>query len=145
MTVTHRKRQHQPDEISSGSWLQTGLIVWDSPLLTHAAINEPGLQIECDSCMCDLTHSIRIKCADPACEMGDGVDICPACFCAGKEFKRHRRGHDYRVVVCRRDWYCFDYAKPLMYCLSRNCTRILYLPMTGAQTSESSSTRHLLR
>jgi transcriptional adapter 2-alpha len=62
-------------------------------------VNEPGLQIECDSCMCDLTHSIRIKCADPACETADGVDICPACFCAGKEFKKHKREHQYRVVV----------------------------------------------
>jgi transcriptional adapter 2-alpha len=49
--------------------------------------------------MCDLTHSTRIKCADPACEAADGVDICPACFCAGKEFEKHKRGHQYRVVV----------------------------------------------
>ncbi|RDX54934.1 SWIRM-domain-containing protein [Lentinus brumalis] len=78
MTVTHRKRQYQPEEIQT--------------------VSEPGLQIECDSCACDLTHSIRIKCADPACESGDGVDICPACFCAGKEFGNHKRGHAYRVV-----------------------------------------------
>lgn len=64
-----------------------------------AAVNEPGLQIQCDACMCDLTHSIRIKCADPMCEPGDGVDICPACFCAGKEFAKHKRGHAYRVIV----------------------------------------------
>jgi hypothetical protein len=63
------------------------------------AVNEPGLQIQCDSCGCDLTHSIRMKCADPICEPGDGVDICPACFCAGKEFAKHKRGHAYRVVV----------------------------------------------
>lgn len=62
-------------------------------------MNEPGLNIQCDSCMCDLTHSIRIKCADPDCENGDGIDICPACFCAGKEFLKHKRGHAYRVVV----------------------------------------------
>ena len=64
-------------------------------------MSEPGLQIECDGCACDLTHSIRIKCADPACETGDGVDICPACFCSGKEFGSHKRGHAYRVVVSR--------------------------------------------
>jgi hypothetical protein len=63
------------------------------------AVNEPGLQIQCDSCGCDLTHSIRMKCADPICEPGDGVDICPACFCEGKEFAKHKRGHAYRVVV----------------------------------------------
>ncbi|KAI0663373.1 hypothetical protein C8Q70DRAFT_1111417 [Cubamyces menziesii] len=78
MTVTHRKRAYQPEEIQT--------------------VSEPGLQIECDGCACDLTHSIRIKCADPACEVGDGVDICPACFCSGKEFGTHKRGHAYRVV-----------------------------------------------
>ncbi|KAL6301252.1 hypothetical protein BKA93DRAFT_828374 [Sparassis latifolia] len=78
MTVTHRKRQHQPEEIQT--------------------VNEPGLQIQCDGCLCDLTHSIRIKCADPICEPGDGVDICPACFCSGKEFAKHKRWHAYRVV-----------------------------------------------
>ncbi|KAI6166024.1 hypothetical protein EDD17DRAFT_1774575 [Pisolithus thermaeus] len=78
MTVSSRKREHQPDEIQT--------------------VNEPGLQIQCDSCLCDLTHSIRIKCADSACEAGDGVDICPACFCAGKEFGMHKRGHAYRVI-----------------------------------------------
>ncbi|KAH8107707.1 hypothetical protein BXZ70DRAFT_912253 [Cristinia sonorae] len=90
MTVTHRKRQHQPEEIQT--------------------VNEPGLQIECDGCQCDLTHSIRIKCADPLCEPGDGVDICPSCFCAGKEFGPHKRTHPYRVVelhsypIFSEDW-----------------------------------------
>ncbi|KAF8840854.1 hypothetical protein BDN67DRAFT_967897 [Paxillus ammoniavirescens] len=90
MTVSHRKREHQPDEIQT--------------------VNEPGLQIQCDSCMCDLTHSVRIKCADPVCESGDGVDICPACFCAGKEFAKHKRGHAYRVIelhsypILSADW-----------------------------------------
>ncbi|KAN0091500.1 hypothetical protein V8E55_005066 [Tylopilus felleus] len=90
MTVSHRKREHQPDEIQP--------------------VNEPGLQIQCDACMCDLTHSIRIKCADPMCEPGDGVDICPACFCAGKEFAKHKRGHAYRVIelhsypIFSEDW-----------------------------------------
>ncbi|KAH7920616.1 hypothetical protein BV22DRAFT_1073613 [Leucogyrophana mollusca] len=78
MTVSHRKRQHLPDEIQT--------------------VNEPGLQIQCDSCLTDLTHSIRIKCADPICEPGDGVDICPACFCSGKEFAKHKRNHAYRVI-----------------------------------------------
>ncbi|KAK0462629.1 uncharacterized protein EV420DRAFT_1619133 [Desarmillaria tabescens] len=55
-------------------------------------INEPGDQYSCDSCGCDLTHSVRIKCADPLCEPGDGVDICPPCFCAGREFRQHKRG-----------------------------------------------------
>lgn len=63
------------------------------------AVNEPGVQYQCDSCACDLTHTIRIKCADPACDSDDGVDICPACFCEGKEFGKHKRGHAYRVIV----------------------------------------------
>ncbi|KAJ7273458.1 hypothetical protein B0H12DRAFT_1089482 [Mycena haematopus] len=78
MTVTHRKPPLQPDEITSAS--------------------EPGVQFECDSCACDLTHTIRIKCADPACQSEDGVDICPPCFCAGKEFGNHLRSHPYRVI-----------------------------------------------
>ncbi|KAI0032890.1 hypothetical protein K488DRAFT_48877 [Vararia minispora EC-137] len=78
MTVTHRKRQQQPEEITT--------------------INEPGFLIECDGCYANLTHSIRIKCADPVCEPGDGVDICPSCFCAGREFRMHKRWHAYRVV-----------------------------------------------
>ena len=61
-------------------------------------MNEPGLQIQCDTCGCDLTHSVRIKCADAVCQPGDGVDICPNCFCKGKEFDKHKRGHAYRVV-----------------------------------------------
>ncbi|KAJ6546430.1 hypothetical protein DFH09DRAFT_1040022 [Mycena vulgaris] len=78
MTVTHRKPPLQPDEI--------------------ATVNEPGVQFECDSCACDLTHTIRMKCADPACQSEDGVDICPPCFCAGKEFGNHLRSHAYRVI-----------------------------------------------
>ncbi|EJD02636.1 uncharacterized protein FOMMEDRAFT_28357 [Fomitiporia mediterranea MF3/22] len=90
MTVTQRKRVQVPDEIQ--------------------AVSEPGLQIHCDSCSRDLTHSIRIKCADPVCEADDGIDICPSCFCAGKEFKSHKRGHAYRVVelhsypIFAEDW-----------------------------------------
>ncbi|KAF7310540.1 Transcriptional adapter 2 [Mycena chlorophos] len=75
------------------------------------AVNEPGVQFECDSCGCDLTHTIRIKCADPACQSSDGgVDICPPCFCAGKEFGNHLRGHAYRVIefnsypIFTEDW-----------------------------------------
>ncbi|KAJ7905241.1 hypothetical protein B0H14DRAFT_2659510 [Mycena olivaceomarginata] len=78
MTVTHRKPPLQPDEITP--------------------VNEPGVQFECDACACDLTHTIRIKCADPACQSEDGVDICPPCFCAGKEFRNHLRSHAYRVI-----------------------------------------------
>ena len=63
------------------------------------------MQIQCDSCNCELTHSIRMKCADPICEPGDGVDMCPSCFCAGKEFAKHKRTHAYRVVVSHSSWF----------------------------------------
>ncbi|KAJ7071415.1 hypothetical protein C8F01DRAFT_1110445 [Mycena amicta] len=88
--VTQRKTAAQPDDF--------------------AAVTEPGVQFECDSCACDLTHTIRIKCADPACQSGEGVDICPPCFCQGKEFANHRRGHAYRVIefnsypIFSEDW-----------------------------------------
>jgi transcriptional adapter 2-alpha len=75
------------------------LLLRNPPSRTRAAINEPGVQTECDGCLVDLTHSIRVKCADPACAVGDGVDLCPNCFCSGKEFGKHKRGHAYRVEV----------------------------------------------
>ncbi|THV05246.1 hypothetical protein K435DRAFT_745492 [Dendrothele bispora CBS 962.96] len=90
MTVTQRKPQNKTDDI---------------PI-----VNEPGDLYQCDSCSCDLTHTIRIKCADPVCDVGDGVDICPQCFCAGKEFGNHKRGHPYRVIeinsypIFTEDW-----------------------------------------
>ncbi|KAF7338508.1 Transcriptional adapter 2 [Mycena venus] len=97
MTVTHRKPPLQPDEIACKFHLSifTTTPHGTSPVL---AVNEPGVQFECDSCACDLTHTIRIKCADPACQSEDGVDICPPCFCAGKEFGNHLRSHSYRVI-----------------------------------------------
>ncbi|KAF8893447.1 hypothetical protein BD779DRAFT_1506308 [Infundibulicybe gibba] len=90
MTVTQRRPQAVPDEIQT--------------------VNEPGVQYQCDSCACDLTHTIRVKCADPVCEPDDGVDICPPCFCAGKEFGKHKRGHPYRIIeinsypIFSEDW-----------------------------------------
>lgn len=79
------------------------------PLLVNlTAINEPGVQTECDGCLVDLTHSIRIKCADPVCAVGDGVDLCPNCFCSGKEFGKHKRGHAYRVEVSKIHHNSYD-------------------------------------
>ena len=63
-----------------------------------APINaDPGFIIECDSCFSNLTNSVRIRCADPACE-GSSIDICADCFRQGKEFGRHKAGHKYRVI-----------------------------------------------
>jgi hypothetical protein len=130
MTITHRKRQHLPDEILGMSLR----VLARASLTVLTAINEPGVQTECDSCTCDLTHSVVMKCADPVCETGDGIDICPACFCSGKEFGKHKRGHQYRVVVSRQYIFCAPFlsAHPCV----RNCTRIQYSQKTGAQMSE---------
>lgn len=95
MTVTHRKPQ-QLDELQGRMVENPGFFYW----LTYCIVAEPDQQFHCDSCTCDLTHSVRIKCADPICEPGDGVDLCPTCFCAGKEFGQHKAGHAYRIVVC---------------------------------------------
>ncbi|KAF5375590.1 hypothetical protein D9757_008538 [Collybiopsis confluens] len=89
MTVTQRKAQANHDDIS---------------------LHEPGSEYHCDSCSSDLTHTLRIKCADTVCEAGDGVDLCPNCFCTGKEFGNHKRGHPYRVIeisshpIFSEDW-----------------------------------------
>lgn len=106
-----------------------------SPLALSLAVNEPGVQFECDACACDLTHTIRIKCADPACQSEDGVDICPPCFCAGKEFRNHLRSHAYRVIVRHH----YHRAALLIRCALRNSTRIQYSPPTGGPTSQSCS------
>ena len=29
------------------------------------------------------------------------MDLCPNCFCSGKEFGKHKRGHAYRVEVSK--------------------------------------------
>ena len=99
-----------------------------------SAVNEPGVQYQCDSCACDLTHTVRIKCADPLCESDEGVDICPSCFCAGKEFKQHKRSHAYRVIVR-------DSIRPLTFCVAdelRKSIRTRSSQKTGEQTSKLS-------
>ncbi|KAJ3800686.1 hypothetical protein GGU11DRAFT_814596 [Lentinula aff. detonsa] len=89
MTLTQRKAQTNHDDI---------------------ALHEPGAEYHCDACSSDLTHTIRIKCADPVCEAGDGVDLCPTCFCTGQEFASHKRGHPYRLIeissqpIFSEDW-----------------------------------------
>lgn len=57
-----------------------------------------GETITCDACNVDLMRNVRIKCAAVGCEE---LDLCPTCFCAGKEPEKHKAWHDYRVVVSR--------------------------------------------
>ncbi|KAB5591258.1 Transcriptional adapter 2 [Ceratobasidium theobromae] len=54
-----------------------------------------GETITCDACNVDLMRNVRIKCAAVGCEE---LDLCPTCFCAGKEPEKHKAWHDYRVV-----------------------------------------------
>jgi hypothetical protein len=97
------------------------------------AVNEPGVQYQCDPCACDLTHTIRIKCADPVCDTDEGVDICPPCFCEGKEFGKHKRGHPYRVIVrLMRP----SYLRPYLPKPCRKSTLIQYLRKIGEQMSK---------
>lgn len=99
MTATQRKAQHIPDEVQSNCHAFHTSNRRLLPSRPWVAVNEPGVQYECDVCACDLTHTVRIKCADPECADDEGVDICPPCFCSGKEFKKHKRWHSYRVIV----------------------------------------------
>ncbi|OCF34076.1 transcriptional adapter 2-alpha [Kwoniella heveanensis CBS 569] len=70
-------------------------------------ITEPGIKYTCDFCHVDITHTVRIKCAMKECEE---VDLCPSCFCEGKEGLRHKAWHDYKVVeqhsqpIFTEDW-----------------------------------------
>ncbi|KAL7411186.1 hypothetical protein BDY24DRAFT_331249, partial [Mrakia frigida] len=54
-----------------------------------------GIIDNCDFCHSDITHTVRIKCAATGCEE---VDLCPSCFCKGKEAGKHKRWHPYKVV-----------------------------------------------
>lgn len=101
MTVTQRKVQTNHDQTNHDDIAR---MPGFKSFSNHRSfllgkVHEPGGEYHCDSCSSDLTHAIRIKCADPVCESGDGVDLCPTCFCAGKEFAGHKRGHPYRVIV----------------------------------------------
>lgn len=54
---------------------------------------DTGLRFHCDACAMDVTHSVRIRC-----NVCDELDLCGACFCDGKELKRHKAWHAYRVI-----------------------------------------------
>ncbi|KAG8933840.1 Transcriptional adapter ada2 [Tulasnella sp. 418] len=78
MTVTSRK---PPTQTETG----------------HPADLEPGLLVECDSCQTNITHSVHIRCAAEECKINN-IDMCPTCFCKGKEVGKHKAWHPYRVI-----------------------------------------------
>ncbi|RSH94558.1 Transcriptional adapter ada2 [Saitozyma podzolica] len=55
---------------------------------------ESGIKVTCDFCHDDITHTVRFKCASDECK---DIDICPNCFCEGKEGQKHKPWHDYMV------------------------------------------------
>ena len=55
-----------------------------------------GTKYHCDVCSIDITSTVRISCANPACRE---YDLCVPCFSSGETSKNHEpRSHDYHVV-----------------------------------------------
>lgn len=92
-----------------------------------------GEQFTCDACDVDLTRNVRIKCAAVGCEE---VDLCPTCFCAGKEPNNHKAWHDYRVVVSKYCRVAIRVCALNLYSCFRADTRILSWLRTGGRTSK---------
>lgn len=53
----------------------------------------PGIHYSCDSCFKDISHVLRIQCAEC-----DEVDLCAECFSNGVEFQNHQKHHAYRIL-----------------------------------------------
>ncbi|KAK5070003.1 Transcriptional adapter ada2 [Lithohypha guttulata] len=58
--------------------------------------SDGGTKYHCDVCSIDITSTVRISCADPACR---DFDLCVQCFARGGRDKNHDpQTHPYRVV-----------------------------------------------
>ncbi|KAL2217939.1 putative SAGA complex subunit [Thermoascus aurantiacus ATCC 26904] len=69
---------------------------------------EGGTKYHCDVCSVDITSTVRISCAHPACHE---YDLCVPCFAAGESSKNHDpRTHPYHVIeqnsvpIFTEDW-----------------------------------------
>ncbi|KAK5556722.1 Transcriptional adapter ada2 [Exophiala xenobiotica] len=67
-----------------------------------------GTKYHCDVCSIDITSTVRISCANPACRE---YDLCVPCFARGEQSKGHDpRTHEYHVVeqnsipIYAEDW-----------------------------------------
>ncbi|KAL6246562.1 Transcriptional adapter ada2 [Rhinocladiella similis] len=67
-----------------------------------------GTKYHCDVCSIDITSTVRISCANPACRE---YDLCVPCFARGEHSKGHDpRTHEYHVVeqnsipIYTEDW-----------------------------------------
>ncbi|KAK1148633.1 Transcriptional adapter ada2 [Aspergillus melleus] len=57
---------------------------------------EAGTKYHCDICSVDVTSTVRVSCADPACHE---YDLCVPCFSAGEKSKNHDPStHRYQVI-----------------------------------------------
>lgn len=74
--------------------------------------SDGGTKYHCDVCSVDITSTVRISCADPACrEDGREYDLCVPCFGAGEKSKHHDpQTHQFHVVeqnsipIYKEDW-----------------------------------------
>lgn len=69
---------------------------------------EAGTKVHCDVCSVDVTSTVRISCAHPACHE---YDLCVPCFAAGERSKNHDPStHPYQVIeqnsvpIYQEDW-----------------------------------------
>ncbi|CAM1503109.1 Fc.00g078850.m01.CDS01 [Cosmosporella sp. VM-42] len=69
---------------------------------------EGGVKYVCDVCSSDITSTVRIRCADPACSE---FDLCVSCFSKGESRNAHNPAtHPYRVIeqnsfpIFDREW-----------------------------------------
>lgn len=69
---------------------------------------EGGVKFVCDVCSSDITSTVRIRCADPACT---DFDLCVSCFSKGEKRNAHDPAeHAYRVIeqnsfpIFDREW-----------------------------------------
>ncbi|GFF30688.1 transcriptional adapter 2 [Aspergillus udagawae] len=69
---------------------------------------EAGTKYHCDICSADVTSTVRISCAHPACHE---YDLCVPCFAAGEKSKNHDPStHPYQVIeqnsvpIFEEDW-----------------------------------------
>ena len=70
--------------------------------------SDGGTKYHCDVCSIDITSTVRISCANPACKE---YDLCVPCFSRGETSKTHDpRTHEYHVVeqnsipIYTEDW-----------------------------------------
>ncbi|PNY28780.1 Transcriptional adapter 2 [Tolypocladium capitatum] len=69
---------------------------------------EGGVKYVCDVCSSDITSTVRIRCADPACS---DLDLCVSCFAKGESRNAHDPAtHAFRVIeqnsfpIFSREW-----------------------------------------